>query len=191
MGLIEPPELLTRHRLTVAEYYRMAETGVLAPGVRVELIRGEIVDMAPIGTKHGRCVKLLNNRLCAALGDRAMVAVQDPLRLDASSEPQPDLLVLRPRADDYGDSHPGPADVLLLIEVSDSTARYDRQIKLPLYAEAGVSEVWIADLDARVLRRHRAPHGAEYTDVQIIAVPARLVIPGVDGASIDLTGLFG
>ncbi len=191
MGLIEPPELLSRHRVTVDEYYRMADSGVLAPEARVELIRGEVVDMAPIGSRHGRCVKLLNNRLCAAVGTSAMVAVQDPIRIGKHSEPQLDLMLLRLRADDYGNAHPTPVDVLLLVEVSDTTARYDREIKLPLYAEAGVPEVWIVDIEAKLLRCHRRPAGLEYTEMQALPAPSRIAVPGVEGATLDLSDLFG
>jgi Uma2 family endonuclease len=191
MGLIDLPELLSRHRVTVDEYYRMADVGVLAPEARVELIRGEVVDMAPIGSRHGGCVKILNNRLCAAVGERAVVAVQDPLRIGKHSEPQPDVMVLRLRSDNYRDAHPTPADVLLLIEVSDTTARYDREIKLPLYAEAGVPEVWIVDIDAQLLRCHRRPAGLEYTEMQALPAPSRIAVPGVEGAKLELGDLFG
>jgi Uma2 family endonuclease len=191
MGLIDLPELLSRHRVTVDEYYRMADVGVLAPEARVELIRGEVVDMAPIGSRHGGCVKILNNRLCAAVGERAVVAVQDPLRIGKHSEPQPDVMVLRLRSDNYRDAHPTPADVLLLIEVSDTTARYDREIKLPLYAEAGVPEVWIVDIDAQLLRCHRRPAGLEYTEMQALPAPSLIAVPGVEGAKLELGDLFG
>ena len=182
MGLIEPPELLRRHRLTVDEYYRMAETGVLAPDARVELIEGEIVDMAPIGTRHGSTVKRLVQLLTAAVGDRAIVSVQDPVRLSRRSEPQPDLMLLAPREDYYADAHPTAAEVLLLIEVSDTTARYDRVIKLGLYARHAVPEVWIVDLDNQLLRVYRLPQGEVYTEVMETASPgplAPLLLPGV------------
>jgi Uma2 family endonuclease len=190
MGLIEPPELLQRHRLTVDEYYRMAETGVLAPDARVELIEGEIVDMAPIGTRHGSTVKRLLHLLAEAVGDRAIVAVQDPVRLSQRSEPQPDLMLLTPRADWYADAHPTAADVLLLVEVSDTTARYDRVIKLGLYARHGVREVWIVDLDHRLFRVYRQPRGEIYTEVMETAQPGRIGPQALPGVSIDAAPLL-
>lgn len=190
MGLIEPRALFARHRLTVAAYYRMAETGVIGRSARVELIQGEVVDMAPIGTRHASAVRLLNSLLSAAAQDRAVVAVQDPLHLDDQSEPQPDLMLLRPQAHGYRQAHPTAADVLLLIEVSDTSVRYDREIKLPLYAQAGVPEVWIVDLDAGLLRCHRAPVGDEYTHMQALAQPGTLAVPGVPAAQVHLSGLF-
>jgi Uma2 family endonuclease len=190
MGLIEPPQLLRRHLLTVDQYYRMAETGVLAPDARVELIEGEIVDMAPIGTRHGSTVKRLNHLLTEAVGDRAIVAVQDPVRLSQRSEPQPDLMLLAPRDDYYAKAHPTAADVLLLIEVSDTSARYDREIKLGLYARHGVREVWIVDLDNRLLRTCRAPQGDTYTEVMETAHPGRLSPLALPDVSIDASKLL-
>jgi Uma2 family endonuclease len=191
MGVIEPPELLRRHRLTVDEYYRMAEAGVLAPDARVELIEGEIVDMAPIGSRHGSAVKRLNQLLTEAVGASAIVAVQDPVRLGDRSEPQPDLMLLAPRADFYESAHPVAADVLLLVEVSDSTARYDRVIKLPLYARHGIREVWIVDLDNRVLQTFRDPAGEAYTHTTKTTTPGSLSPSLLPGVSIDASRLLG
>ncbi len=190
MGLIEPPDLLNRHRLTVDEYYRMAEAGVLAPDARVELIEGEIVDMAPIGSRHGSAVKRMLHLLTAAVGDRAIVSVQDPLRLSERSEPQPDLMLLAPRADFYKGAHPTAADVLLLVEVSDTTARYDRGVKQQLYARHGVAEVWIVDLDDRVLRTYRGPRGDSYTEVMETAHPTTLSPQALSGVVIDASQLL-
>jgi Uma2 family endonuclease len=191
MGLIEPPELLQRHRLTVDEYHRMAEAGVLAPDARVELIEGEIIDMAPIGTRHGSAVLRLNHLLNLACGRQAVVSVQAPLRLSNRSEPEPDLMLLRPRADYYAAAHPGAGDVLLLIEVSDSTARYDREIKLPLYARHGVAEVWIVDLDAGVLRCFSRPQDGAYADSTETRTPGSLTPLALSGVAIDMDGVLG
>jgi Uma2 family endonuclease len=191
MGLIEPPELLRRHRLTAGEYHRMAEAGVLAPDARVELIDGEIVDMAPIGSRHGSAVKRLLPLFSEAVGRSAIVAVQDPVRLGDRSEPQPDLMLLAPRADFYEAAHPTAADVLLLIEVSDSTARHDREIKLPLYARHGIREVWLVDLDNRLLSVCRQPAGDAYTQATETATPgvlSPLLLPGV---MVDTSHLLG
>jgi Uma2 family endonuclease len=159
--------VLTRHRLNVDDYYRMAEAGILGEDDRVELIDGELIDMAPIGQDHAATVNGLAHALFLACGDRAIVSVQNPARLDRFSEPQPDVTLFRPRADNYRTgARPGPADVLLLVEVADSSLRYDRAVKLPLYARAGIGEVWIVDLRRRVVDVHRTPAGNEYTTVE-------------------------
>jgi len=155
--LDRPP---TRRRFDVDAYYRMAEAGILPPDARVELIEGEIVDMAPIGSGHAGHTNRLNRLANAAdVREVALVAVQVPLRLDRANEPQPDLMLLRPRADDYTSSHPGPADVLLLIEIADSLLAFDRGTKLLLYARHDVREVWIVDLPNRAIEVCREPRG--------------------------------
>jgi Uma2 family endonuclease len=194
MGLIDSPTVLAdtvrRHSLTVDDYYRMAQTGVLAPDARVELIEGEIFDLAPIGTRHGSTVKRLLHLLAAAVGDSATIAVQDPVRLSNRSEPQPDLMLLKPRDDFYAEAHPEAADVLLLVEVSDTTARYDRKIKLGLYARHGVCEVWIVDLDNHQMRIYRNPVGEVYTEVQDTAKPGMLSPQALPGVVIDASKLL-
>jgi Uma2 family endonuclease len=191
MGAIGEAPLLTRHRLTVRDYYRMGEAGIFAPDARVELIEGEIIDMAPIGTRHGAAVKRLVALLTSALGSRVIVAVQDPLRLSELSEPEPDLMLLQPRDDFYAEAHPSAADVLLLIEVADTSARYDREVKLPLYARHGVPEVWIVDLEARLLRFHREPAGGAYAQVSATATPGVTPIASLPGVAIDLSAVLG
>lgn len=158
-GLLERAPWVRRHRLSVRDYYRMAEAEILGPDERVELIEGEIVEMAPIGSGHGGTANRLTRRLVMAVGERGVVAVGNPLRLSDDSEPQPDLLVLRPRADDYAGAHPTPPDVLLLIEVADSTLRTDRIVKLPLYARHGIPEVWIVNLPEGIIETYRDPDG--------------------------------
>jgi Uma2 family endonuclease len=191
MGIADSPAVLQRHRLTVDEYYRMGHAGVFAPDARVELIEGEVIDMAPIGTRHASAVKKLNALLSAAAGGSAIVAVQDPLRLSDASEPEPDLMLLRPRADFYAHAHPGPADVLLLIEVSDTTVAYDRGIKLDLYAKHRVAEVWIVDLDNNVVRFFRHGDGMAYTDITASETPRATPVAALPGVTIDLSGLLG
>jgi len=195
MGLIEPPDLLLRrHPLTVDDYHRMAQAGVLGPEARVELIEGEIIDMATIGTRHAATVKRLLHLLRASVDAATVVSVQDPLRLGTHSEPQPDLMLLAPRADFYADAHPTAQDVLLLIEVSDTTSRYDREIKLPLYARHGVCEVWIVDLDEGVLRTCRNPRGKSnakrYTEVVETATPGVLTPQALPSLRIDASKLL-
>ncbi len=136
----------TRRQWSVAEYDRMLEAGILTEDDRVELLAGEIVEMSPIGSRHAACVKRLIFLLVKHLGAAAIVGAQDPIRLSDYSEPQPDISVCQPQPDFYAASHPGPADVILLIEVADSSLLFDRNEKLPLYAEAGIGEVWLVDL---------------------------------------------
>jgi Uma2 family endonuclease len=191
MGALDELPLLTRHRLTVADYYRMAEAGVLAPDARVELIEGEVIDMAPIGSRHASAVARLAQQFAQLVGQRAVVWTQNPLRLDAQNEPQPDLMLLQPRADFYAGAHPTAADVLLLIEVADTSARYDREIKLPLYARHGVREVWIVDLHERCVRFFRQPAGGGYADATATATPGRTAVPALPGVAVDLDGVLG
>ena len=153
---------LARRRFTVEEYHRMAKTGILTDEDRVELIEGEIIQRTPVGQRHAACVAQLTRRLIQALGDRALVWPQNPLRLPRDSEPHPDVALLRPRPDDYFRHPARPEDVLLLVEVADVSYRYDRCVKLPLYARAGVPEVWIIDLTHEVVEVHRHPSSRGY-----------------------------
>jgi len=156
------PVELQRRRFTVAEYYAMADAGILTEDDRVELIEGEIIQMAAIGSQHAACVNRINHLIVQQAGDHAVVHVQNPVRLSDLTEPQPDVTVLRPRADFYASGHPKPADVLLLIEVAHTTLGYDRGVKLPLYAASGVPELWIVDVDGAVVDVYAEPQGGRY-----------------------------
>lgn len=190
MGVVEEPGVMQRHRVTVAEYYRMAEAGVLAPDARVELIEGEIVDLAPMKAGHASVVGRLSGLLSRAAADRAWVWCQLPLRLSDRSEPEPDLMLLKPRTDFYRTAHPTAADVLLLIEVADTTLAYDRGIKVPLYARHGVGEVWIIDLDNKLVRFFRQPAGDTYAEITATETPGVTPIAALPGVSLDLRGVF-
>ena len=146
--LTHMPSGIEKRRFTVDEYYAMARAGILSERDRVELIDGEIVTMTPIGPVHAAAVARATHALMRSAGERAIVWVQNPIRLDAFSEPQPDLVLLRPREDFYRAAHPGPADVLLVIEIADSSLRYDRDVKASLYARHGIVEYWLVDLAA-------------------------------------------
>jgi len=163
-----PASSVTRRRFTTAEYHAMAEAGVLAEDERVELIAGEIVRMTPIGSQHAGCVKGLNRRLSRVLGDRATIAVQDPIVLDDASEPEPDVAVLRFREDDYRSLHPKSGDVLFLIEVADTSVDYDRNVKLPLYAQAGIPEAWLVRLPGACIEIHRSPAATGYQEMRTL-----------------------
>jgi Uma2 family endonuclease len=184
-------DLPRRHRLTVADYYRMAEVGILAPDARVELIDGEIIDMVPPGSPHAATVHYLTEVLVLAVDGRASVLAQNPVRLSEYSEPQPDLALLRRRDDFYREQHPRPADVLLIIEVAASSLRFDRKTKMPLYARHGIPEMWLVDLGGRRLVRHRAPQQGSYTLVDEPDLGAALEVAALSGVTVDLYRLFG
>jgi len=179
-----------KHLITVDDYYRMAEVGLLAPEARVELIEGEIIDMAPIGIDHGRAVDILNRLFVRAVGDQAIVRVQGAVRLNLRSEPQPDLALLAPSPDDYGSRQPAPEDVLLLIEVSDTTLRYDVDVKLPLYARHGIAETWILDLQGGELRCHRSPRDGRYLEVHTSRDLGSMRLAALPAVEVDLAKLL-
>jgi Uma2 family endonuclease len=158
---------IARRLFTTTEYDRMVEAGVLTKDDRVELIDGEILQMSPIGPRHAGCVNALARLFIQVLGDRAVVAIQNPVRLSERSEPQPDLSILRPRPDLYRSTHPAAEDVLLLVEVADSSAEYDRQLKLPLYARGAIPEVWLVNLDQQHFEIHLQPLSGGYGTVRV------------------------
>jgi Uma2 family endonuclease len=141
----------------------MAEAGILKPTDRVELIEGEIVEMSPIGDRHAMAVNRANMVFARGLGDKVVVSVQNAVRINRYNEPQPDIVLIRPREGFYGDRHPRPEDVVLLIEVADTTLKYDQNVKLPIYARNGIREVWILDLQRDVIHLYREPENGSYT----------------------------
>ena len=183
-------ELIHRHRLSVDDYHLMAEAGILHEDSRVELINGDVVDMPPIGSEHAGTVKQLSRLFTLAIGQSALVSTQDPVVLGESSEPEPNIALLRSREDFYKSSHPGSEDILLIVEVADSSVRYDREVKVPLFAQYEIPEVWLVDLPSRVLEIYQDPAGGRYR---------RLIRPGALGmfspkalpeVTFDLSGLF-
>jgi Uma2 family endonuclease len=154
--------VFTPHRFSANEYYRMAEIGVLKPDARVELLDGEIFDLAPITPPHGGATRRLNHWFSSIASDRWIVAIHSPLRLNDYSEPEPDLMLLRTTPDFYGSRHPGPNDVFLLIEVADTSLDIDREKKLPAYARAGIVEVWIVNVPEKTIEVYREPKLAGY-----------------------------
>lgn len=159
---------LPRRRFTVAEYHQMAQAGILGEDDRVELIEGEIVEMPPIGDRHAASVDRLTEGFVQRFSDVAIVRVQNPVRLDEHSEPQPDLALLRRRADFYASGHPAPPDVFLLVEVADTSAELDRRVKIPLYARSGIPEAWLIDLQQETLTVYRDPTPEGYRAVQVL-----------------------
>ena len=156
-----------RFPITVKMFNVMANEGAFEPGERIELIGGEIFDMSPIGNLHARCVKFLANYLIQSLNGIYIVGVQDPVVLDDLSEPQPDLSVLRYRPDFYKEETPSAKDIILIVEVADTTAIFDRGIKLRRYASAGVSEYWLIDLVADHVEVHTNPDEDSYGSLKI------------------------
>ncbi len=180
----------TKHRFSVKEYYRMAETGVLRPDARVELLNGEIIDMSPIGPFHGGVTDYLNEIFTTASKGRWRTRVQNPLRLDDHSEPQPDVMLLKPAPDFYRQRHPQPEDVFLLIEVSDSTLAADQAEKLPAYGRAGVAEMWIVNLNELTIEVYREPHFTGYGSKTIVRAGDTIAPLAFPDAVVDVTELL-
>jgi Uma2 family endonuclease len=158
---------LPRRLFTVEEYHRMAAAGIFHPDERVELIEGEIVQMSPIGPRHAGCVINANRLFITRLGERAVISPQNPVVIQPRSEPQPDLLLLRPRAVSYSHEHPTPEDVLLAVEVADTTVRFDRLVKARLYARAGIAEFWLFLAMDGAVEVYREPGADGYASVTL------------------------
>ncbi len=179
-----------RHRLTVRDYYRLAEVGILGADERVELLEGQLVDMSPIGPRHALVSDMLIRLLMAAAGEQAWLRVQNPISLDDYSEPEPDLALVRRPWEGYPDAHPKAHDVLLLIEVSASSLDYDRGAKRELYARAGIREFWIVDLTSNSVLVHRAPKDGVYASVASVDLSGTLHIEALPGVAIAVASLF-
>lgn len=173
-------------RMTIAKYYKMAETGILDTDKRYELMDGFIYEVQPISPEHNYIVQRLSSQLMACVGNSAVVFSQAPIRLDDESEPQPDVLVLKPPAEQYRNRHPQPDDVLLVIEVANTTLQSDRSLKLALYAKAGIPEYWIVNLVKPQLEIHRDPDTdeARYRELHTLdeGEAARLELEGCEVA---------
>jgi len=180
----------TKHRFSVKEYYRMAEIGVLRPDARVELLDGQIIDMSPIGPLHGGVVKRLIQHFTRLSKGRWMVAAQDPVQLNDYSEPQPDLMLLKPAPDDYTGRHPRPEDLFLLIEVADTTLVSDREQKLPAYGCAGIAEVWLVNLVEGTIEIHREPNFTGYGSKTILRAGDKAVPQTFPDAAVPVAELL-
>lgn len=165
---------VSRRLFTVHEYYQMAQAGILNEDDRVELIEGEIIEMAAIGSRHAACVDRLTQLFVVHVAGQAIVRIQNPIHLSERSEPQPDLALLRPRLDFYAAGHPGPQDVLLVVEVADTSIGFDREIKIPLYASAGIPEAWLVNLPEDRIDMYRRPTSTGYQEVQRLEGGMRL-----------------
>ena len=156
---------LLRRKFTIQEYHQMLDSGIIAMDERIELLKGEIIAMSPIGIKHAACVRRLNNILSQHLQGEAIIDIQNPLELDNLSEPQPDIALLKPRADFYATAHPQSKDIFLIIEVADKTLKSDREVKIPLYAENQIAEVWLVDINGESIEVYREPRNDKYQTV--------------------------
>jgi Uma2 family endonuclease len=186
-----PAEVEPARRLfTREEYHCMGEVGILKPTERVELIRGEIIEMSPIGRRHVAFVNNLTQLLVLRLGGRAIVSVQNPVALDDDTEPEPDLAVLRRRAVPYKESEPATDDVLLLIEVADSSLAYDRGTKLWLYAESGIPEYWLVDTAAEAIETHRRPGPGGYGEMHRVTGNATISPQAFPDIALPLAEIF-
>jgi len=173
---------VSRRRFTADDYQRMGQAGILRREDHVELIDGEIIAMTPIGTRHCASVDRANRAFVTKAGDSAIVRVQGSVRLDLYSEPEPDLVLLRPRADFYASAHPGPADILLIVEVAESSIEYDREVKARVYARSGVHEYWLVVLMGKVLLQYSSSdngHLRERPALHTRAVADAPIAPGV------------
>ena len=177
-------------QLTTAEYYGMMESGIIREGERVELISGQIFTMAAKGTRHTVSTSRLLKSLLVLIGERAIVRCQDPITLPDNSEPESDIVIAKLRSDDYLNSHPSPADIILAIEVADSSIKFDRETKAPLYAAAGISEYWIVNLIDDRLEIYRQPEGDIYTSIEIIKPPRSIGLPQFSDITLDISDLF-
>ena len=180
-----------RHRFTVGEFAKMGEAGIFTAEDRVELIDGEIQEMAPISPLHAGTVNRLNVTLIELLGRSVIVRVQNPLQLDLHNEPQPDITILASRDDYYMGGHPKPGDTLLVVEVADSSLAYDIHEKAPRYARSMVPEVWVVDLEAEVVRVFTQPGPSGYAKERVAARGEAIEATGVEGLRIDVDEVFG
>jgi Uma2 family endonuclease len=179
-----------RHRLTVHDYHRLAEAGVLGKNDRVELLEGQLVDMASIGPRHALAVDALTELLVMAAAGQAVVRVQNPIVLDDTSEPQPDFSLLRRPWQGYPDEHPRPPDVYLVIEVADSSLDFDLGPKLELYARSGIREFWVVDLTAIRVLVHRHPSAGGYGSITSVDMSGTLRVEALPRVTISVASIF-
>jgi Uma2 family endonuclease len=182
---------ILRWQFTVTDFARMVETGILAEDDRVELIDGEVRVMSPIGPRHVAIVNRLNTLLTRWVADSAIISVQNPIQLTDYTEPQPDIAVLRPRADFYAHALPLPDDVLVVVEVAETSLEYDREEKVPRYAQTRISEVWLIDVERQTVTQYTQPDGTRYRRVQTLKRGQRLVSDIMGGLQLSIDGIFG
>lgn len=168
---------ILRKKFTVSQYHQMIKTGILTDRDRVELLNGEIIEMSPVGRRHAACVDRLTELFVLQLVSKAIVRIQNPIRLSNDSEPQPDIAILKRRDDFYATGHPRPSDIFLVIEVADTTIEFDREIKIPTYAQENIPIVWLVDLNAQVVEVFQEPTVQGYQNCQQFQSGQILTIP--------------
>ncbi len=181
----------TRRKFTIDEYHRLVDLGFFTENDRIELIRGEIIEMPPKRTPHSVCNSHLWKQLYELIGKQAEIRVQEPIILPSNSEPEPDVVIAKKKADNYLAAHPTAKDIILVIEISDSTLQYDRETKLPLYAEAGINNYWIVNLVDRHLEVYSNPFSANqgkfnYRNKSIVLPNENIEIPNFNGVALEL-----
>ncbi len=180
-----------RWQFTVADFSRMAQAGIFADDDRVELIEGEVRPMSPIGTRHAAIVKRLIAYLARNIPDRLILGVQDPIELSDYTQPQPDISVVLARDDFYAGAHPGPAEVLLVIEVADTSIEYDRDEKVPLYARTRIAEVWLVNVETETVTQYDQPDGTRYRGERTLGPGEVIVSSNVGALQVPVDVVFG
>lgn len=182
---------IARRHFNTTQYYRMAAAGVFTEDDRVELIEGEIIEMNPIGSRHAACVGRLTEILGRSVAGQAIVWVQNPVQVSDYSEPLPDVTLLKRRADFYAQANPQPADVLLIVEVADSSVEYDHEIKLPLYAESSIVEVWLVNIAKEIIEVYRQPVGSKYQGVDLVKRGESVSVQSLPNVTVDVNDVLG
>lgn len=187
--------LIAAKRFTIDEYHRLIDLGFFQEGDRIELIRGELVPMVSKGKAHTTCCRNLIRELPKLLRDRATLQCQDPILLPNNSEPEPDFVIVRNRADNYLSRHPMPEDIIGVIEIADSSLQYDREVKLPLYAEANIAEYWLVNLLENQLEIYKAPYQKsnavfDYRQKQVLLPDETVALPEFPDAILELARVF-
>jgi Uma2 family endonuclease len=184
-----PP--LMRKKFRTDEVYQMMEIGILPEESGWELIDGEIIHRMTIGSKHAAIVKKLNRIFTRVFEDEVIISIQDPIHIDEYNEPEPDIALLKPRDDFYAKQHPEPKDVLLVIEISDSTLNYDREVKKEIYAEAGIDEFWLINLKLNTVETYSNPSNGTYYQMRIFERGEIIQAKNIAGVSLEVNKIFG
>ena len=187
--------IASRRKFSIDEYHKLVDLGFFTENDRIELIRGEIIDMAPKRTPHSVCNSLLWQQLYESIGKQAEIRVQEPIILSSNSEPEPDLVIAKKKPDNYLSAHPTVEDIILVIEISDSTLQYDRETKLSLYAEVGINNYWIFNLVDNRLESYSQPFAdtqgkSDYRTKNIFLPNEKIVVPSFDKVSLELASVF-
>ena len=185
----------TRRKFTIAEYHQLVDLGFFTENDRIELIRGEIIEMAPKRTPHSVCNSLLWKQLYELIGKQAEIRVQEPITLPSNSEPEPDVVIANKKGDNYLSAHPTVEDIILVIEISDSTLKYDKETKLSLYAEAGINNYWIINLVDNHLEVYSNPFADNqgnfgYKNTNLVLPDETIFIPDFTKVSLELNSIF-